>query len=160
MGSLALNEVRRYEGEFVLTVTGIVDDASVEYFEQGLARAAGAGSGRVIVDLTACWLESAGLAALVRLGRRSNGRSAQTRLLVGDVELLKMLQFVGLTSHFPTVLTSDAAAGPSVGGRPGQRGGQDSSRDPQSRVVSARSAPARSSRVRARTARHSLSEAH
>jgi anti-anti-sigma factor len=160
MGSLALNEVRKSDGDFVLTVSGIVDDATVEYFEQGLARAGGAGSGQVIVDLTACWLDSAGLAALVRLQRRSNGRSAQTCLLVRDVELLKMLQLVGLTSHFPTFLTSDAAAGASAPSRLGHRGGQDSSRDTQSRVVSARSAPARSSRVRASTARHSLSEAH
>jgi anti-anti-sigma factor len=160
MGSLALNEVRRIDGDFVLTVSGIVDDETVEYFEQGLARAAAAGSSHVIVDLTACWLDSAGLAALVRLRRRSNGRSAQTCLVVSDLELLKMLQFVALTSHFPTVLTSDAAASPSVAGRLGHRGGPDSSRDPQRRVVSARPAPARSSRVRARTPRHSLSEAH
>jgi anti-anti-sigma factor len=158
MGSLALNEVHRVDGDFVLTVGGIVDDETVEDFEQGLARAAGAGSGQVIVDLTAGWLDSAGLAALVRLRRRSNGRSAQTRLVVREVELFKMLQFVGLTSHFPTFLTSDAAA-PSVVARLAHGGGPDSSRD-ESRVVGARPAPARSSRGRARTARHALNEAH
>lgn len=159
MGSLALNEIRRVDGDFVLAVTGIVDDETVEYFEQGLARAAQAGSNQLIVDLTACWLDSAGLAALVRLQRRSNGRSEQTCLVVGNVESLKMLQFVGLTLHFPTVLTSDAAASPSVAGRLRPRAGPDSTRDAKSRVVSARPAPARPSRGHARTPRHSLSEA-
>jgi anti-anti-sigma factor len=133
MGSLALNELCRFDDDLVLTVSGIVDDATVEYFEQGLTRAAGNGSGQVIVDLTACWLDSAGLEALARLRRRSNGHSEQTRLLVRDADLFRMLQIVGLTSHFPTFLTTYAAAA---------------------------AAPPRSSRVRATTALHSLSEAH
>jgi anti-anti-sigma regulatory factor len=116
MDSVARNEVCRFDGDLVLTVSGIVDDATVEYFEQGLARAAGAGSGQAIVDLTACWLDSAGLEALARLRRRS-GRSEQTRLLVRDLDLFRMLQIVGLTSHFPTFLTTYAATPPSLTGR-------------------------------------------
>jgi anti-anti-sigma factor len=127
------------DDDLLLTVSGIVDDATVEDFEQGLTRAADAGSGQVIVDLTACWLDSAGLQALARLRRRSNGRCEQTRLLVCDADLFRMLQIVGLTSHFPTFLTTYAGAGPSLAGRP---------------------TPARSSRARDSRAPHSLREAH
>jgi anti-anti-sigma factor len=109
MGSLALNQVRRLDGTLVLVVSGIVDDATVESFEQGLDRATDAPSRQTIVDLTACRLDSAGLAALVRLRRRSNGHSAKTRLVVPDVETFWMLQITGLTSQFPTYPTMDEA---------------------------------------------------
>ncbi|HYM64197.1 MAG TPA: STAS domain-containing protein [Gaiellaceae bacterium] len=109
MGSLALNEVHQLDGSLVLIANGIVDDATVECFERGLDRAMGAGSRQVIVDLTTCRLDSAGLAALVRLRRRSGSRSAATSLVASDGAPFRMLQIIGLTSQFPTYPTVEAA---------------------------------------------------
>jgi anti-anti-sigma factor len=109
MGSLALRQVHRVDGSLVLTVSGIVDDATVECFEKGLDRATGAGSRRLIIDLTTCRLDSAGLAALVRLWRRSGNRSAGMRLVAADADVFRMLEIIGLTSQFPTYHTIDAA---------------------------------------------------
>jgi len=109
MGSLALRQVRRLDGSLVLGVRGIVDDATVECFEKGLDRATATGSRQVIIDLTTCRLDSAGLAALVRLWRRSGRRSAQMRLVAPDATLFRMLEIIGLTSQFPTYPSMDAA---------------------------------------------------
>jgi anti-anti-sigma factor len=109
MGSLALRHVRRLDGSLVLGVRGIVDDATVECFEKGLDRATATGSRQVIIDLTTCRLDSAGLAALVRLWRRSGRRSAQMRLVAPDAALFRMLELIGLTSQFPTYASIDAA---------------------------------------------------
>jgi anti-anti-sigma factor len=109
MGSLALRQIRRLDGSLVLRARGIVDDATVECFEKGLDRATGTGSRQVIIDLTACRLDSAGLAALIRLWRRSGSRSAGMRLVAPDAELFRMLEIIGLTSQFPTYPTMDAA---------------------------------------------------
>ena len=111
MGSLALRQVRRLDGSLVLSVSGIVDDATVE-FEQGLDRATATGSRQLIIDLTACRLDSAGLAALVRLRRRRGSRSAEMRLVAPDAELFRMQgpRRVGLA---PTHSSFD---------RPGRRG--------------------------------------
>jgi anti-anti-sigma factor len=109
MGSLAVRQVRRLDGSLVLSVNGIVDDATVERFEQGLDRATAAGSRQIIIDLTTCRLDSAGLAALVRLWRRSGNRSAGMRLVAPDADLFRMLELIGLTSQFPTYQTMDAA---------------------------------------------------
>ena len=109
MGLLALRQVRRLDGSLVLSVRGIVDDATVECFEKGLDRATATGSRQVIIDLTTCRLDSAGLAALVRLWRRSGRRSAQMRLVASDDALFRMLEIIGLTSQFPTYPSMDAA---------------------------------------------------
>lgn len=109
MGSLALRQVRRLDGSLVLSVRGIVDDATVECFEKGLDRATATGSRQVIIDLATCRLDSAGLAALVRLWRRSGRRSAQMRLVASDASLFRMLELIGLTSQFPTYPSMDAA---------------------------------------------------
>lgn len=109
MGSLALRQVRRLDGSLVLSVRGTVDDATVECFEKGLDRATATGSRQVIIDLTTCRLDSAGLAALVRLWRRSGRRSAQMRLVASDDALFRMLEIIGLTSQFPTYPSMDAA---------------------------------------------------
>lgn len=104
MGSLALDEVRRLDGRLVLIAGGLVDDTTVESFERALDRVTRGGSRRVIVDLTRCRLDSAGLAALVRLRRRAGRFLVELRLVVADVELFRMLQIIGLASHFPTYL--------------------------------------------------------
>ncbi len=109
MGSFALRHVRRLDGSLVLGVRGIVDDATVECFEKGLDRATATGSRQVIIDLSTCRLDSAGLAALVRLWRRSGRRSAQMRLVAPDAALFRMLELIGLTSQFPTYASMDAA---------------------------------------------------
>jgi len=127
MGSLALNEVRGIDGNLVLTVSGVVDDTTVGRFETGLHRARDAASHQVIVDLTACWLESAGLAALVGLHRRIRAPSADLSLVVADVELFRFLQLVGLTAQLPTYMSMEAAghvprADPAAAGiRPSRR---------------------------------------
>jgi anti-anti-sigma factor len=109
MGSLALSEVRGLDGRLLLTVTGAVNDATVESFERALDQATAARSYTVIVDLSRCQLDSAGLAALVRLYRRSIVRAAETRLVVPNVALFRMLEIVGLASQFPTYRTMAAA---------------------------------------------------
>jgi anti-anti-sigma factor len=109
MGSLAVRQVRRLDGSLVLSVSGIVDDVTVECFERGLDRATCTGSGQIVIDLTTCRLDSAGLAALVRLWRRSGSRSAGMRLVAPDADLFRMLELIGLTSQFPTYATMDAA---------------------------------------------------
>jgi anti-anti-sigma factor len=109
MGSLALREIARVDESLVLTVSGTVDDATVESFERGLDRAAGSASSRFVVDLTDCQLESAGLAALIRLWRRTKGRYEATRLLVPDVDLHRLLELAGLTWQYPIYATMDAA---------------------------------------------------
>ena len=109
MGLLALRQVRRLDGSLVLSVRGIVDDATVECFEKGLDRATATGSRQVIIDLATCRLDSAGLAALVRLWRRSGRRSAQMRLVAPDASVFRMLEIIGLTSRFPTYPSMDAA---------------------------------------------------
>ena len=109
MGSLALNEVSWLDGSVALIARGVVDDDTVEHFESRLDSAIGTGSRQLIIDLTACQLASAGLAALMRLQRRSSSRPAATRLVATGVELLRLLRIVGLTSQFPIYATLDAA---------------------------------------------------
>jgi anti-anti-sigma factor len=108
MGSLAVSEVCWLDGSVALVVRGVVDDATVEHFERRLDSAIGT-SRRLVVDLTGCQLASAGLAALVRLERRLRGRPAAPSLVATGVDLLRMLQIVGLTPRFRIYATLDAA---------------------------------------------------
>lgn len=108
MGSLAVSEVCWLDGSVALIVRGVVDDATVEDFERRLDSAIGT-SRRLVVDLTGCQLASAGLAALVRLERRLRSRPAPPSLVATGVDLLRMLQIVGLTSRFRIYATLDAA---------------------------------------------------
>ena len=98
MGLLALNEIVRLDGSRVLVVNGRVDDFSVACFEKGLDHASEGRFRRLIIDLTACQLDSAGLAALIRLKRRANGHAAGIGLVVPDGHVYKMLQVTGLAS--------------------------------------------------------------
>lgn len=98
MGPLALNEVGSVDGSVALIVRGVVDDDTVEVFERRLDLAVGTGFGELVIDLTDCQLDSAGLAALIRLQRRSSDHARTTRLVATDVDALRMLQIVGLTS--------------------------------------------------------------
>jgi anti-anti-sigma factor len=109
MGSLALNEVCWLDGRVALTVRGVVDDTTVERFERTLDLALGAGSRELIIDLNACQLASAGLAALIRLQRRTSTRPEPLRLVATDVDLVRMLHIVGLTSKLRIYATLDAA---------------------------------------------------
>lgn len=109
MGALALNEICWLDGSVALVARGVVDDDTVEPFERRLDSASGTGSRQLVIDLTACRLASAGLAALIRLERRSSSRPAATRLVATDVNQLRMLDIVGLTSRFRIYATLDAA---------------------------------------------------
>lgn len=109
MESLALNDVVCLDGSVALIVRGVVDDDTVERFEQRIDSAIGIGPRQLVLDLTGCRLASAGLAALIRLERRSTSRPAATRLVANGVDQLRMLQIVGLTSRFRIYATLDAA---------------------------------------------------
>lgn len=109
MGPLALNEVCALDGSVAVIVSGVVDDDTVEHFERRLHSAVGTGFDQLVIDLTACRLASAGLAALIRLERRSRTRPAATRLVATGVDQIRMLQILGLTSRFRIYATLDAA---------------------------------------------------
>jgi len=108
MGSLAVREVCWLDGRVALIVRGVVDDATVEHFERRLDSAIGT-SRRLVVDLTGCQLASAGLAALVRFERRLRSCPTAPSLVATGVDLLRMLQIVGLTPRFRIYATLDAA---------------------------------------------------
>jgi anti-anti-sigma factor len=106
---LALAEEARLDGSVALRVHGTVDDETVEEFESTLDSAMGAEPGRLVLDLSDCRLDSAGLAALVRVQRRFRDRRSVTRLVATDVDLLRLLQIVGLMSGFRVFASLDAA---------------------------------------------------
>jgi anti-anti-sigma factor len=112
LGVLALAEETRVDGSTSLLVHGVVDDATVEQFEQHLEHSLDAAlsteSGHLILDLTGCRLDSAGLAALVRMQRRVQD-PAFTRLVATDVDLLRLMQIVGLLSGVKVYASLDAA---------------------------------------------------
>jgi len=110
---LALAEETRVDGSTALLVHGVVDDDTVEQFEQHLEHSLDAAlsteAGHLILDLTACRLDSAGLSALVRMQRRVEDRPAFTRLVATDVDLLRLMQIVGLLSGVKVYASLDAA---------------------------------------------------
>jgi anti-anti-sigma factor len=106
---LALAEECRNDGSVALLVHGVVDDETVEQFEAGLDSAMSVEPGRLVLDLSDCRLHSAGLAALVRVQRRFRGRPSVTRLVATDVDLLRLLQIVGLMSGFRVFASLEAA---------------------------------------------------
>jgi anti-anti-sigma factor len=97
------------DGSTALLVHGVVDDDSVEQFEHSLEAALSTESGHLILDLTGCRLDSAGLSALVRMQRRVLGRPAFTRLVATDVDLLRLMQIVGLLAGVKIYASLDAA---------------------------------------------------
>jgi anti-anti-sigma regulatory factor len=113
MGSLAVNEVCWLDGSVAVIARGVVDDDTVELFERRLDLAIGTrlrltGPRQLVIDLTDCRLESAGLAALIRLQRRSGSRPAAPRLVATGVDLLRMLEIIGV-SRFRVYKTLEAA---------------------------------------------------
>jgi anti-anti-sigma regulatory factor len=108
VGSLSLRELS-FGGIAVLIADGVVDDDTVEEFEQALDGTVGGGWEPLVVDLTGCQLASAGLAALVRLHRSQERRPEATLLVATDVDLLWTLQVVGLTYWCQVFATLDAA---------------------------------------------------
>ncbi|MBN3932392.1 STAS domain-containing protein [Streptomyces verrucosisporus] len=63
--TLTLTDQQRPDGTPVLVAEGEIDMSNVGEFRAAVDRAAGAGAGRLVVDLTAVdYLDSAGLAAL------------------------------------------------------------------------------------------------
>ena len=106
---LAINEVSCGNGSVALRVTGVVDDDTVEHFEQAVEGAIGAGLDSLVLDLRRCQLDSAGLAALIRLQRSEERRPEATLLVTTDVDLLWTLQVVGLTYFCEVFGTLEAA---------------------------------------------------
>jgi anti-anti-sigma regulatory factor len=109
LGSLTLSEVPYHGGGVALVAEGAVDDHTVEHFEHALDRAVEASRELLVVDLTACRLASAGLAALIRLHRSPERRPETTLLVANDVDLLWTLHVVGLTYWCQVFATLDAA---------------------------------------------------
>lgn len=109
MGLLSLGEVSCRNGSVALVADGVVDDHTVEQFEQALDSAICTGQPQLVIDLTDCQLASAGLAALIRLQRCEERRPETTLLVVNDVDLLWTLQVVGLTYWCRVFATLDAA---------------------------------------------------
>jgi anti-sigma B factor antagonist len=116
--SIAMSEAARTDESVALIVSGVVDDDTVERFERMLDSAIGTGSRRVVLDLTACRLASAGLAALIRLERRLRSRFAAAALVATDLEMLRLLEIAGVTSRFEIHNTLDAAI---ISARPAAR---------------------------------------
>jgi hypothetical protein len=86
MGSLAVSEVCWLDGSVALIVRGVVDDATVEHFERRLDSAI-ATSRRLVVDLTACQLASAGPARFsrpIQRGDRAIGRRSRAATGAGN----------------------------------------------------------------------------
>jgi anti-anti-sigma factor len=106
---LALDEESRVDGSVALRVRGVVDDETVEEFERTIHSALDAEPADLVLDLSGCRLDSAGLAALVRMQRRPRGRAAFTKLVTTDVDLLRLLQIVGLMSGVRVYASLDAA---------------------------------------------------
>jgi anti-anti-sigma factor len=110
MRSLRCNEVWRPNGSVVLTLEGVVDDDTAEQFENRLQRAISTAYHQLIVDVTACRLDSAGLEALKHL--RTNSRDGKPNVVVvaTDANLLRTLRIVGLDSELPIDATRDGTA--------------------------------------------------
>ena len=106
---LALAEEARQDGSVALLVHGTVDDDTVEEFKRSLDSVLAVEPERVVLDLSDCRLDSAGLAALVRVQRRLRDCPSVTRLVATDVDLLRLLQIVGLMSGFRVYASLDAA---------------------------------------------------
>ncbi len=109
MGSLSVRQVSSRDGSVALIARGIVDDETVEEFERTLDRIAGTAFERLVIDLTACQLASAGLGALIRLQRRLQSRAEAALLVATDVDLIWTLRVVGLTYWFRVCDTLEAA---------------------------------------------------
>jgi anti-anti-sigma factor len=109
VGSLSVRQVSSHDGSVALIARGIVDDETVEEFERTLERVVGEAFERLVIDLTACQLASAGLGALIRLQRRLQNRAEAALLVATDVDLIWTLRVVGLTYWFRVCDTLEAA---------------------------------------------------
>jgi anti-anti-sigma factor len=109
VGSLSVRQVSSGDGSVALIARGVVDDDTVEAFERTLDRIAETAFERLVIDLTACELASAGLGALIRLQRRLQSRVEAALLVATDVDLIWTLRVVGLTYWFRVCETLEAA---------------------------------------------------
>jgi anti-anti-sigma factor len=81
----------------VVTVAGEIDITNAEGLRDALLSALNAGAAGLIADLTATtFLDSAGIAALVRAARRADAADAALRLAVTAPPVLRVLSLVGL----------------------------------------------------------------
>ncbi len=96
----------------VVTVAGEIDITNAEGLRDALLSALNAGAAGLIADLTATtFLDSAGIAALVRAARRASATDAALRLAVTAPPVLRVLSLVGvdrLIEVYPSL--SDAVA--------------------------------------------------
>jgi len=109
VGSLSVRQVFPRDGSVALIARGVVDDETVEQFERTLDGIVSDEFERLIIDLTACQLASAGLGALIRLQRRLQSRAEAALLVATDVDLIWTLRVVGLTYWFRVCDTLEAA---------------------------------------------------
>jgi anti-sigma B factor antagonist len=81
----------------VVTAAGEIDITNAEGLRDALLSALNAGAAGLIADLTSTtFLDSAGIAALVRAARRAEAADAALRLAVTAPPVLRVLSLVGL----------------------------------------------------------------
>jgi anti-sigma B factor antagonist len=97
----------------VVTAAGEIDLTNAEGLRDALLSALNAGALGLVVDLTATtFLDSAGVAALVRASRRAAATEATVRLAVTAPAVLRVLNLVGvdqLIEVYPSVTAAIAS---------------------------------------------------
>jgi anti-sigma B factor antagonist len=91
-------EIEELEGLSAVLVSGELDKATVPELRGILDRLIGAGSGAVLVDLSACeFIDSSGLAALVQARERLLGVDGRPfAICCPDTQVRRLLEITGL----------------------------------------------------------------
>jgi anti-anti-sigma regulatory factor len=108
MAALVITELSWPDGSVALIVRGVVADDTAEAFGKALDSAIGIGIRQPLIDLTACQLDSPGLAALIRLQHRSSCQRGATPLVAPNPDA-RLRRVVALTTMFRLYPTLDAA---------------------------------------------------
>lgn len=88
-------------GATVISVAGELDLSTAPRFEEHL-RGAGAGA-RVVVDLSACeFIDSTGIALIVRAAQEGDGDGSRIALCGLKQQVLRVLQVAGVEDQIPT----------------------------------------------------------
>ena len=94
----------------VISAAGDVDLTNAGPLRDALLSAFNAGATAVVVDLTAAtFLDSAGVAALVRASRRARTDGADLRVAAAESAVLRVLDLVGLDQLVPVYPSVEAA---------------------------------------------------
>jgi anti-sigma B factor antagonist len=98
---LEMNEVSS-GGAHTLYLSGTLDISSCEQVEARLVALCEAGCERITVDLTKItFIDSSGLAAIIRAGQRCRGHNYEFRLTPGPVAVERLFEIAGLRDILP-----------------------------------------------------------